>query len=237
MATWYGWWSAVVRWLHWAPDVICMSRGEHSATHTTGDDLRSAQAIMATMDSCTQCDFSYDTLGVEEAPAALRFLGSAYRTRLAPGLQNVEHERVLRRRPEPQVWSALEYACHFRDVVLAQRERLYLALVEDTPRLASIYRDQRVIFACYSDDRIEDVAREVDMATGLLARAFARLDGGQWQRQCIYDYPAPMQRSIAWLARHTVHEGRHHLQDIDTGISAARSALSSGAATWPHQPR
>jgi DinB superfamily len=192
---------------------------------------------MATMDSCTQCDFSYDKLGVDEIPDMLRFLGSAYQARLASGVHNVEQECVLRGRPEPQVWSALEYACHFRDVALAQREWLYLALVEDTPRLSSIYRDQRVILARYSDDRVEDVAREVDIAAGLLARAFARLDEGQWQRRCIYGYPAPMQRSIAWLARHTVHEGRHHLRDIDAGISAVRSALSAGAATQLHQPR
>jgi DNA segregation ATPase FtsK/SpoIIIE, S-DNA-T family len=188
---------------------------------------------MAAMESCAQCDFSYDKLGVYEVPDALRFLGSAYRTRLTTGVHDAGEERVLRRRPEPQVWSALEYACHFRDVVLAQRERLYLALAEDTPRFCSIYRDERVIFARYSDDRIEDVACEVDMAAGLLARAFARLDEGQWQRRCIYGYPAPMQRSMAWLAQHTVHEGRHHLRDIDAGISAARSALNAGAATQP----
>jgi hypothetical protein len=192
---------------------------------------------MATMDSCTQCDFRYDELRVDEVPDTLRLLGSAYRARLVPGVHDEGQERVLRRRPEPLVWSALEYACHFRDVVLAQRERLYLALAEDTPRFASIYRDRRVVFARYSDDRIEDVASEVGMAAGLLARAFARLDDSQWQRQCIYGYPAPMQRSIAWLARHTVHEGRHHLQDIDAGISAARSALSGGAATQPHRWR
>jgi hypothetical protein len=190
---------------------------------------------MAAMDSCAQCDFHYDKLEVEKVPDALRFLGRAYQTRLVICAEGMGEERVLRRRPEPHVWSALEYACHFRDVVLAQRERLYLALVEDIPRFWSIYRDQRVTLACYSDDRVEDVAREVDMAAGLLARAFARLDDGQWRRRCIYGYPAPMERTIAWLARHTVHEGRHHLQDIDAGISAARSALSGGAATQQPQ--
>jgi hypothetical protein len=40
---------------------------------------------------------------------------------------------MLRTRPEEGVWSALEYACHVRDVFLVQRDRLYTALVEDTP--------------------------------------------------------------------------------------------------------
>jgi hypothetical protein len=185
------------------------------------------------MDHCAQCGFNYDEVAVEEVPGVLRFLGTAYRERLESGAQDPGKERLLRRRPEPEIWSALEYSCHFRDVLLAQRERLYLALVEDTPRFSSIYRDQRVLLARYSDDRVEDVAREVDMAAHLLARAFATLDDGQWQRRCIYSYPARMQRTIAWLARHTVHEGRHHLRDVDTVISAARSAVTGGATRPP----
>ena len=189
--------------------------------------------MLASMDYCGQCDFRYEGMDVEDVPNTLDCLGTAYRSRLATGFQDAHAERLLRRRPAPDVWSALEYCCHFRDVLLAQRERLYLALVEDTPRFSSIYRDRRVLLARYSDDRLEDVAGEVEMAAGLLARAFTRLADGQWQRRCIYTYPAPMQRTIAWLARHTVHEGRHHLHDVDTVISAARSTVTGGAATRP----
>jgi DNA segregation ATPase FtsK/SpoIIIE, S-DNA-T family len=189
--------------------------------------------MLAGMDYCAQCDFRYEGLDVEDIPDTLGCLGTAYRSRLATGFQDAYAERLLRRRPAPDVWSALEYCCHVRDVLLAQRERLYLALVEDTPRFPSIYRDQRVLLARYSADRLEDVAGEVEMAAGLLARAFARLDDGQWQRRCIYTYPAPMHRTIAWLVRHTVHEGRHHLHDVDAVINAARSAVTGGAATRP----
>jgi hypothetical protein len=189
--------------------------------------------MLAGMDYCGQCDFRYENFNVDEVPGTLRILGTAYRSRLATGFQDVDADRLFRRRPASDVWSALEYCCHFRDVLLAQRERLYLALVEDTPRFSSIYRDQRVLLARYSDDRLEDVAGEVEMAAGLLARAFAGLDNGQWQRGCLFPYPAPMQRTIAWLARHTVHEGRHHLHDVDAVISAARSAITGGAATQP----
>jgi hypothetical protein len=189
--------------------------------------------MLACMDRCMQCDFSYDDLEVHQVPGALRSLGSSYRSRLAAGARDAHLESLLRRRPAPDVWSALEYCCHFRDVLLAQRERLYLALVEDTPRFWSIYRDERVILARYRDERLDDVAGEVDLATGLLARAFATLDPGQWQRRCIYNYPTPTQRTVAWLARHTVHEGRHHLRDVDAVTSAARSAVTGGAATQP----
>jgi DNA segregation ATPase FtsK/SpoIIIE, S-DNA-T family len=179
------------------------------------------------VDRCEQCDFMYDELGISELPDTIRSLGTAYRSRLESGVDDAEQGRLLRRRPAPQVWSALEYSCHFRDVLLAQRERLYLALVEDTPRFWSIHRDERVILARYSDDSLEEVAPEVDLAANLIARAFARLDDAQWQRRCIYGYPAPARRTVAWLARHTVHEGRHHLRDIDNVIRATRSTVES----------
>jgi hypothetical protein len=193
--------------------------------------------MLARMDRCGECDFSYAELDVDEIPDTLRFLGTAYRSRLATGWGDAHAESLLRRRPTPDIWSALEYCCHFRDVLLAQRERLYLALVEDTPRLSSIYRDQRVLLARYSDDRLDDVAGEVEMAAGLLARAFARLDADQWQRRCIYNYPTPTQRTVTWLARHTIHEGLHHLRDVDSVISATRSALTGDATTPPPRSR
>jgi DNA segregation ATPase FtsK/SpoIIIE, S-DNA-T family len=175
------------------------------------------------MDHCERCSFHYDPLEINEVSEELRSLGTAYRSRLEAGVHDAEHARLLRRRPMPQVWSALEYSCHFRDVLLAQRERLHLALVEDTPRFWSIYRDERVVLARYSDDSLEEVSREVDLAASLAARAFARLDDAQWQRRCVHGYPAPAQRTVAWLGRHTVHEGRHHLLDVDDAIRAARS--------------
>ncbi|HET9255156.1 MAG TPA: DinB family protein [Pseudonocardiaceae bacterium] len=167
------------------------------------------------MDHCAQCGFTYEDLGVGEIPGALRQLGTGFRSRLEPGIQDTERENLLRRRPEPEVWSALEYSCHVRDVLLIQRERLYLALVEDNPQFSPMHRDQRVILGRYNDDSAEDVSREVGLAASLLARAFATFDAAQWDRRCVYPYPTPAQRTLAWLARHSVHEGRHHLQDVD----------------------
>ena len=40
--------------------------------------------------------------------------------------------------------------CHVRDVFLVQRDRLYTALVEDTPTFTPMYRDQRVTLARYN---------------------------------------------------------------------------------------
>ena len=54
--------------------------------------------------------------------------------------------RVHLRRPSPEQRSPIEYACHVRDVALMQRNRVYVALVEDEPSFKPMYRDERVAF-------------------------------------------------------------------------------------------
>ena len=159
------------------------------------------------MVDCVQCGLVYASISEAEIPGELRKLGPSYRTRLTrdPG--------ALRARRDPDVWSALEYACHVRDVLLAQRERLYLALVEDEPSFAPIYRDHRVVLARYNDHDPDDVTRELSIAAQLFAGAFTTLDASQRSRTCIYNYPEPTVRTVDWLALHTLHECRHHLTD------------------------
>ena len=67
---------------------------------------------------------------------------------------------TIRTRPGPRIWSALEYACHVRDVFLVLRERLYLALVEECPSFAPMYRDERASLARYGAEEPADVGRD-----------------------------------------------------------------------------
>jgi hypothetical protein len=160
-----------------------------------------------TLDRCGECAFVYDGAVLSQLDALLTGVSEDFAALLdADGGQ-------LRRRPNPDTWSALEYACHVRDVLLAQRERLYLALVEDEPSFAPIYRDHRVVLARYNDHDPDDVTRELSIAAQLFAGAFTTLDASQRSRTCIYNYPEPTVRTVDWLALHTLHECRHHLTD------------------------
>ncbi len=173
------------------------------------------------MYDCAECSFVYGDHAIEGIAAELVALGARYASRLRVPAGAADREESLRRRPEPAVWSALEYACHVRDVLLAQRERLFLALVEDCPSFAPIYPDRRVVLARYGSEDPAQVAGELHVAAGLAARAFAGVEFADWSRPCFYNYPSPARRSVAWLAQHTLHEGEHHLLDIDraTGLS------------------
>jgi len=122
---------------------------------------------------------------------------------------------ALAKRISPDVWSALEYVCHVRDVLLAQRERLYLALIADCPSFAPIFGQRRAELAHYGSERPAELSTQLDSALAMTAWAYANLEPEAWARQCVYNFPEPAKRNIAWFGAHTLHEVAHHLGDID----------------------
>jgi DNA segregation ATPase FtsK/SpoIIIE, S-DNA-T family len=162
------------------------------------------------MDAADECGFVYDAVENAAVPDALRAAAAT----VADLLSRPQLADAVLRRPEPAVWSALEYGGHLRDVCLAQRDRALLALVVDAPSFAPMYRDERVGLARYNDDDPAVVAAELVMAADLFARLLERLDADQLARPCIYNYPEPARRDVGWVGRHTLHEVIHHLADV-----------------------
>ena len=48
----------------------------------------------------------------------------------------------------------------------------------------------------------------------MFANVLARLGPSDWDRTVIYNYPVATERSLRWVAEHTLHEVRHHLLDV-----------------------
>jgi hypothetical protein len=176
--------------------------------------------MIGAVERCAECGFDYDALERADIPAAFVSLGDEFRDELS-----ATADGALRRRPRPEVWSGLEYACHVRDVFLWQRDRLYIALVEDTPSFVRMYRDERVALARYNQQDPRVVANQLVFASQLIAQAFADLEDPAWGRLFVYNWPEPNERNVAWLAAHTVHEGRHHLRDFEA-VAAGRAPSS-----------
>jgi DinB superfamily len=172
-----------------------------------------------TMTACAKCHFVYEDLPAAEAPGTLRRSAREIRERLGTLLDEPGGVERLRTRPEPETWSALEYAGHVRDVLLTQHGRIYRALIEDVPAFAPMHRDERAVLGVYNDEDPATTATEVAIAADLLSRLLARLDDAQWSRRCIYNYPEPTEVDVAWVARHSVHELVHHILDIDSVIA------------------
>jgi S-DNA-T family DNA segregation ATPase FtsK/SpoIIIE len=167
------------------------------------------------MDHCDECGYVYADVPQDQVGARLRALGRAYSDRLAAP------DDALRAHPLEGVWSALEYCCHVRDVLRVQRERLALALAEEVPEFASMEREERVERDRYNEQLPSQVAAEVVDAAEALAQEFAALEPAQWERTGIYGWPVRAERTMMWIGRHTVHEGHHHLQDVDRVLHAA----------------
>ncbi len=156
------------------------------------------------MDVCPECGFEYRPDEAGAAGAAIVAGAAEIAVLISAG--DVRTRRV------PQTWSALEYACHVRDVLLVQRERVLQARREDTPQPAPMGRDERVEHDGYAEQDPVDVARQLNDAAALFAGVLDRL-GVDWDRTLVYNYPVPMERSLRWVAVHTQHEVQHHLGD------------------------
>jgi len=75
-------------------------------------------------------------------------------------------------------------------------------------------REERVQHDGYNEQRPADVARQLGDAATLFGNVLARLAVGDWDRAGVYNYPETRERSLRWLAVHTVHEVQHHPLDI-----------------------
>jgi DinB superfamily len=159
---------------------------------------------------CPQCGFSYH-VGREAVTPWLRSDAAAFVERFRAIDAN-----AVRQRPEPDVWSPLEYACHVRDVLRVQRERVLQALAEDEPAFAPMRRDERVIEEHYNEQDPAVVAQEILEAATAFADLMDSLDDAGWSRRGVYNYPEPRLRTTEWIAIHTTHELLHHRVDIGT---------------------
>lgn len=160
------------------------------------------------MERCDDCGFVYRE---EAAPQTLPDIvdGASALAELVrdPGVD-------VRTRRSPQRWSPLEYACHLRDVLLVQRERVLAARWFDCPSFAPMGPDERVELDGYAEQDPVAVARQLKDAAAMFTNVLRRLDAPDWQRTVVYNYPVEQVRPLGWVAVHTLHEVRHHLRDV-----------------------
>ena len=164
------------------------------------------------MDRCESCGFTYDLDRAEES--AERLVAGVLE--LNDVVRSLDDPAV---RPAPATWSPLEYLCHVRDVLLVQRERVLQARREDVPSFAPMGRAERVEHDGYAEQDPEDVIRQAADAASMFANVLDRLGPEDWERRVTYNFPTPMERSLRWVAVHTVHEVEHHLGDARQGRS------------------
>lgn len=88
---------------------------------------------------------------------------------------------------------------------------------------ARMHREERVAFAAYDAFALAEVLDQLEVASALCAVTFTGLDGAAWERRFVYSWPEPAEHDLRWLGGHTVHEGVHHLFDVQRILRAART--------------
>ena len=159
-------------------------------------------------DGCQECGFTY-SIGRAEIMPGLRADAHAFVAKLA-----TFDDAAARTRPEPEVWSPLEYACHVRDMLRVQTERVVLTQHEVDPVFVPMGRDERVVADRYNEQDPTVVTDEVRAAAEAFATLLDGLDETGWQRTGVYNYPEPALRTVEWIAIHTTHELLHHRGDL-----------------------
>lgn len=170
---------------------------------------------------CDECGFSYDAGTLQSTVTAVIRQAADCSMVLTTAAAGPEPE-VVRLRPEPEVWSAIEYACHVRDVLEVQRRRIAQCLAEDRPVYAPMDRTGRVAQERYEDQNPVEVAAALMRFARDFTAAARVLTPPQLGKLGLYNYPVRAPRTLGWLIRHTAHEVQHHLYDIKTVLSRVK---------------
>ena len=158
-----------------------------------------------------------------ELSAACRGFVKRFTAPLTRFLPNEDGSAILRRRPAPDVWSALEYAAHTRDALAFYVERIQRVLAEDRPTLTKVGWSTQAEARGWNDEAPADVAATLRTTTESLADLLDGLDADQWQRVGLSSEGTGDERTVRVLAERAVHEGHHHLLDIGRSLRAARA--------------
>jgi len=160
---------------------------------------------------CDECGFDSSAFSVDQIPDLIRDNTLSWSQALSSPDAAV--------RPVPHIWSALEYACHVRDVHDLFDQRVVLMLVQDDPLFANWDQDATAVEKRYGDQDPATVEVELIEAADAVAGRYATVAADQWQR--------PGRRSngsgftVESLGRYHLHDVVHHLYDVRSSSSSS----------------
>jgi hypothetical protein len=115
-------------------------------------------------------------------------------------------------RPDPGVWSPLEYGAHVRDVFLLSDARLALMLVEDGPTFDNWDQDETAVADAYDEQDPDRVAEELADAAGRFVTRLRGLEPPQLERRGRRSDGAEF--TVRTFAQYILHDVIHHLWDV-----------------------
>ena len=170
---------------------------------------------MAVSWTCPDCGLVYDSLAPQDAIQALRSFPRRYREVIGPF---IDDEDVLQRRPDRSTWSALEYTAHVADILEAMTPQLVEIVQKDDPHTDDpLDQDARAVDRGYNDMEPRDVLDWLTRSANTAAETCAGFSPDDWSRKAEFPYG---QRELIDVVRNMVHEGVHHLRDVERVLRA-----------------
>ena len=178
------------------------------------------------MAMCDECGYLVEAgTGVEannagniaDLTSALRTVAPSFATALAAA-----DPSTLRVRPAPAVWSALEYTAHTRDALEWYGDRIQRILTEDRPQLRAFDWDAACEERRYNQEDPDEALAGLERAVSTLAETLARLSATALTRTGVGIDGGD--RTVLALVRRAVHEGVHHLLDVERVLQTVTPA-------------
>jgi hypothetical protein len=158
---------------------------------------------------CPECGFEAAATPSDQVASMVRDNAQQWTEILTAGGPLVQ-------RPADDQWSAVEYACHVRDVFRIYLQRLHLMLVEDNPTFPNWDQDATALEDRYADQDPREIAVQLDRAASALADGFAGLTDQQWARTGARSDGANF--TVDTFALYMIHDPIHHLHDVRLGL-------------------
>ena len=168
---------------------------------------------------CPECGLDYDTISPSDAKVAIRSFPRRYRSAIAGALEDEADEGLVRRRPEATTWSALEYTAHVADIYEAFAAAFRRMYEEDRPTIGFWDPDERAASQRYHEQDPMATLDRLDDAAEALAQGLDRVGADAWSRTATFPWG---ERDLLMMSRNAVHEGSHHLRDVERVLEAAR---------------
>lgn len=154
---------------------------------------------------CPECSFDAAAVTPSTVPGSIDSMLPRWRA-------------VLRRpdaavRPNDSTWSALEYACHVRDVFSLFDQRLNLMLDSDQARFDNWDQDRTAVDKDYANADPAVVSAELAAEGKQAAASFAGVRQADWGRTGLRSNGSEF--TVLTLSRYFLHDVVHHLHDVD----------------------
>ncbi|GLP75937.1 methyltransferase type 12 [Mycobacterium antarcticum] len=178
----------------------------------SGNDGREAAAVTPdTKDwtwvlaqRCPDCGYDASALSHTEVAALIRRDADDWTGRLAAPSVGV--------RPEPGVWSVLEYGCHVRDVHRIFAHRVRLMLDEDAPRFPNWDQDETALTDDYPSQDPVTVSDDLREAAADVAATYDSVPTDAWSRRGLRSNGSEF--TVESIALYHLHDVVHHAWDV-----------------------